>query len=333
MARVAAGEQAMNTLRSTGALSLIILLAFAPGVWAGSGVGWPSPGRPAITVPGGHFSVDELSTGDAHLVGGDSRISVDISSNNGTLPEGAGVIRVPTTLEPGRYQLSVAAPGGERVELGPVFVLASVPSEYRVAIVRADTGGEGEEGVFSSALLDMVASSSPDLVFVVGTLTRDGTSKAYTQVARQFAVLSLPTFFCPDEAELLRGSYVEHFGEPIHAFRFGDDGFLFLGAGPTHRDSGAAAQIGPIHRWRRLLRSSRWSIGVAGRFGTNWSVRSQLVLFVDDPLDYLIAGAVPTGVGEKVPWGRTPLALPPDGGLQIINVRDTEIAAQEPTAE
>jgi hypothetical protein len=322
----------MSMTRSIGSFVFLVLLALESSAWAGTGVGWPSSGRPAVTVPGDLFSIDAPGAVDGQLVSGTKRISVEITLNNGTLPEGGSVVHVPTTMEPGRYQLSVAMPGGARVERGPVFVLSSIPSEYRVAIVRADMGGE-DEGVFSPDLLDEVASSSPDMVFVIGMLTQDGTSSSYAHTARQFAALPFPTFFCPDESELLRGPYVEHFGEPVHAFRFGGDGYLFLGSGPAHRDSGIAAQIGPIHRWRRLLRSSRWSIGVAGRFGLDWSVRSQLVLFVDDPLDYLVPGTVPAGVAERVPWGRTRLALPSGGPLQIIHVGDTEIVTPEPPAE
>src|SRR5690606_24914389 len=122
------------------------------------------------------------------------------------------------------------------------------------------------------------------------TLTRDGTAASYQALAMTFGAIAAPVVFCPDREELERGAYRSIFGPPVYGFRFGEDGYLLLGPGPDHSDSGAEALMGPIHQWRRALRSSRWSTAVAGRFGLDWMMRSQLILFEDDPLDYLIAG-------------------------------------------
>jgi hypothetical protein len=86
------------------------------------------------------------------------------------------------------------------------------------------------------------------------------------------------------------------------------------------------------------LRGSRWSTGITSRFGLDWNPRSQIALFVDDPLDYLIAGALPPELGAEVPWGHARLMPPPAvpvGDFVVLDVdaggirlRQAEIPAE-----
>ena len=69
------------------------------------------------------------------------------------------------------------------------------------------------------------------------------------------------------------------------------------------------------------------------RYDPAMSMRSQLVLFVDDPLDFLMFGHWHSESEEKrVPWRTTPLVVTPaafDGAWRLILVTQTGIHPQD----
>ncbi len=296
-------------LRTIRCISMVFFGAMLLPAVAASGADapWPCVGRPAIVAPGGQFGLGDIVEGTVFLLADGTRTAVSVLPNEAAMLEGVGIGSIPESVPPGRYDLVVTGADGESVRPGAVHIVAPDFGNYSIALVRADgVGAVTPDGrMFSDGLMEKLALTAADLVFVVGTLTRDGSVTGYESVRRRFSDIAAPVVFCPDRAELLRGAYRELFGNAVYPIRFGADGFLLLGAGIAHVDSGNAALNGSVYRHRRDLRACRWSVGVAGRFGLDWSVRSQLTLFVDDPLDYLIVGEVPEAMGEKVPWGRT----------------------------
>lgn len=281
------------------------------------------PGRPSVVVPGGVFGVSVGAGETVTLVGELERHALAVEAPAGVLPVGAGHVRVPEAVPAGRYTLlretaTEATPRAAVVHVLPVF-----PETYSVAVVRGDVAGEEGMSVFSEGLVSQVAASDAALVFLVGTLTADGQSASYVALDTQWSVVSAPVFYCPDAGEVARSRAAGNPTAGDHAFSFGKDGYMLFGAGLSHIDAGVDGRLGAIQRWRRALRASRWSVGVVGRFGLDWSIRAQLVLFVDDPLDYLVTAETLAGVGETLPWGRTRYAIPPtvpSVPLQLIAV-------------
>ncbi len=285
--------------------------------------GLPHVGRPAIVVAGDTFSLGDGAEATASLRLGDTRIPLTVTTNDKTAPEGKWLAEVPDGVAPGRYDLVLTTSAAETEQIGAVHVLESFPTSYVLALLRADQVDSTEGTMFSPALLDILRGATPNLVIVLGALTADGQESAYEALDRQFAGLDVPVFYCPNEQESARETYRARYGNPVYPQRFGDDGYLFLGGGLSHVDSIHGVRAGHLYRWRRALRSSRWSIGVATRYGLDWSMREQLVLFADDPLDYLLAGEGVETSGAKVPWSNTRLetfadALSPS--LQLIDV-------------
>lgn len=269
------------------------------------------PGRPAVVAPGGVFGAFVGVGETVTLVGASERYSLSVEAPVGGVPVGTGRVRVPDTVSPGRYTL-LREPAAEATGRAVVVhVIPEFPESYTVAVVRRDVDGEAGMPTFSADLVSQVAASDAALVFLVGALTRDGTAASYTALDTQWSALSVPVFYCPDADELARCRAAGNSLAADHAFAFGKDGYMLFGAGLSQHDVGVDGRMGTIQRWRRALRASRWSVGVAGRFGLDWSIRAQLVLFVDDPLDYLISGEMMPGVGETLPWGRTRYAIPP----------------------
>ncbi len=303
--------------------SLLLWVAGMHGLGAAAAVGGPAPGRPAVVVPGGLFGVGEGAGETVTLIRGLERYPLPVVAPKGALPIGAGHVRIPEELPAGRYEF-VAGPADEStLPSGRVHVLPEFPEAYSVAVVRRDSDGQPGAAVFSESLVSEVRATDAALVFLVGTLTTDGQEASYVALEAQWSEMAVPVFYCPDGEEVARCRAA---GNPIvseHAFSFGKDGYMLFGAGLSQTDVGVDGRMGAIHRWRRALRASRWSVGVTGRFGLDWSIRSQLVLFVDDPLDYLVSGEMVPGVGETLPWGRTRYAIPstaPVLPLQLFTV-------------
>lgn len=98
--------------------------------------------------------------------------------------------------------------------------------------------------------------------------------------------------------------------------KYADDGYMFLGSLHNYGGEEIDDKAGRVHRNRRFLKPSRWVVGFASNVSPAMSMRLQLTLFVDDPLDYLIVDQVvglevPDDVFSKLPWGPTLLGIAP----------------------
>lgn len=290
-------------------------------VASGADGAWPRAGRPAVVLPGGTISLGGDLEAPVALRRGETQLPLDLTAGESPPGPATGMAPLPPSATAGGYDLVYSEAGAKRVNVGAVFVVPPDLNAYRWAAIRAEV--DDGTPTFSDALMARVAAAEPDLLFVLGGLTPAGGAEAYTRLSARFAQLPMPVFFCPDAAELNRGGYEAVFGPRDFGFRFGPDGYLMIGGGLWHRDARSAERIGPLHRWRRELRSSRWSVGVAARFGLDWSMRAQLALLVDNPLDYLITAPPADGGAQRVPWGQTAFALPvsdPDSTLHVIEV-------------
>jgi hypothetical protein len=111
-------------------------------------------------------------------------------------------------------------------------------------------------------------------------------------------------------------------------FWFGKDGFLSYDT----KDYSSASELGPqdglLEVYRRAIKPARWSVGLTHRYEPMQGIRSQLVLFVDDPLDFLLFGhwhRENTAEQRAVPWGTTPITVVPaaiNGRYRLIDVTE-----------
>ena len=81
-----------------------------------------------------------------------------------------------------------------------------------------------------------------------------------------------------------------------------------------------------MQRLRRQIKAARWTMGFTHRYETHMGMRSQLVLFVDNPLDFLAVGHLHRELeaGEHlIPWTGTKAfatAAAIDGAYRIVEV-------------
>jgi len=305
-----------------------LCVAIAPA--AEVAIDWPRPGYPAVVVPGGILEVGASAEGTLSLEGAASSGPLEATWSPGTGTTRIGRAVVPEGTVPGRYAVQLAGAAATAQRAGSVHVLEAFPEDYAIAIVRGVSSDDatGTLPVFPADLNARLSAESAHLAIFLGALTREGSVEEYQALEALLLASDVPVYLCPDPTEARQSAFRNHFGDRIHGVTFGRDGYLLLGAGLMDSDPQTHARLGEAHRLRRALRASRWSVGVAGAYGLDWDLRAQVALFVDDPLNYLIAGSAPVELGAALPWGKTDFALPVDpaqGPVTVLTVTATGI--------
>jgi len=317
-------------------LALLQLFAVSSAFCASSAgiIQFPVPGRPVVVAPGESLKVGLREEGVVQLEAGAKTYPLDLA-----LAEPVGAVRqgdapLPDGLPPGTYDLICNSKSGKEIASGVVHVLAETPSEYAIALIRGGAlpSEESDPEVVAAALRDLILPSGASLAFLMGPLREENTNENYQVLRDALAILRLPVYLCPAESDLKSPRYNTLFGSPLYPMTYGPDGYLMLGPGlqsTSHLEPGA---LGAAYLARRSIRHCRWSTGVTARFKLDWALRGQIALFVDDPLDYLAAAAVPAEVGNSVPWGDVQFLPPPSiprGTLLILDVDNSGIRMRQ----
>ena len=275
----------------------------------------PNNGRPACVSAGQGFEI-LLGTNGAQLTLEALGKAYPLEAGD-AVPWGTGVrlhCTVPEAVPPGVYALRA----GQDVNPAAVHVLAEAPAEYLLAFMAAPgPGGGAPDDVLRAAIGD--AHSQGAALFVLA-----GVHQGFERLARVLDDAPLPVHVIP--AGNGARAFQRYFGPAQGAFRFGPDGYLCFtaGEGPAVAEPGNDAAV--LQRWQRKLRSSRWRIGLGGRAGALMDLRLQLVLFVDNPLDYCLIAETPAGEAAppivRSPWGSTQIGAPPASaqGFVLIHV-------------
>jgi hypothetical protein len=291
----------------------------------------PNNGRPSIVTPGATFEVVLTEKAQLELASEAGTVSL-LAVDWDQMPGGRMKARctLPTNVHPGPYALHATI--GDRMDrnVRSVFVRESFPEHYAVAhITDTDIGSRRDEPPSEAIFRDIIRAvnnSRAAFVLVTGDLTEGGTPDQFTKFIEILDLCELPTFVCPGDSDLRGGLYEKVFGPTEYLFRFGADGYLsFSMHGPDGADD-YTTRIADLELFRRAIKPARWSIGFTHRYDPSMDMRSQLILFVDDPLDHLVFGhwRRANREGEKtVAWGTTSIAVTPaasDGALRIIDV-------------
>lgn len=312
------------------------------GLWLGVACGaaagplgdlrWPHAGRPAVATPGGRIDVGLSGGGTLAIQHGDRALPLALARDGG--PPGARYATVPEALAPGVYDLVYSTPAGREEERPAVLhILESHPETYSFAVVSGTLldGGDPEAVARVARRLKEVDAG---LAFLMGPLLESGGgAEAWDALREAITALAVPVFVCPAARDVADPDYEAYFGTPVYAAAYGADGYLMLGPGLRAYDPAVPGLLGVAYQGRRRLRASRWSTGVTARYGLDWHPRAQMVLFADDPLDYVVAGALPADAGDTVPWGRAHFVPPPAlprGAFLVLDVSGTGIRVRPP---
>ncbi len=315
-----------------GRVFFLLLLTAAAGIEARENDGTlgliqtPNNGVPAIVFAGKTFDAVLTARAELKLAAADKEYPV--TAEFAPLPGGRyrATCSLPPDAPAGTYSLLATADGKSDRNDRAVFVRAESP-EYYVIGHLSDTH-VGREGLDAAArgVLDALNQSEAAFVIVTGDLTDHGEPEQYRAFLGILDTCKLPTFVCPGNHDRKADNYEQFFGPLTYMFTFGPDGYLAFDT----MDYAIADDLGPqnglLEIYRRALKPCRWSVGLTHRYDPAMGMRSQLILFIDNPLDFLLFGhwhRENTQEEKTVPWGGTRISVVPaalDGQFRLLDM-------------
>ncbi|HDP33848.1 MAG TPA: metallophosphoesterase [Candidatus Hydrogenedentes bacterium] len=298
----------------------------------------PNNGVPALITPGGRFEA-RLSEKATLTLTKDGNLWPLVTEWT-HLPGGFAQARCNTqgNLPPGTYALHAVTGDAQDCNVRAVFVLTAIPDSYLIAhITDTHIGSTRHPREAASIMNDIIAAANKSeaaFALITGDLTENGSPEQFRRFLEVLDTCILPTFVVPGNHDRTSRNYEQFFGPRTYVFQFGVDGYL----GYDTKDFLIADELGPqdglLHYYRRQIRASRWSVGFTHRYDLMMGMRAQLILFVDDPLDYLLYGHYHREADEQdgIPWGRTRIIMTPaaiNGQMRFIQVDAQGLHMQE----
>ena len=291
----------------------------------------PNNGVPVMAVAGDTFEAITQGRARLRLVG--LLQSHPIETVWTDLPGGLarGISAIPADLPIGRYALEAVS--GERRDRNEraIFIRDRFPEYYVFAhlsdvhIGKTRGAARDSETVFRE-VIEAINASEAAFALITGDLTENGDEDQFRRFIEGLDACTLPTYVCVGNHDRKARNYERFFGPFTYRFRFGRDGYLVYDT----KDFVTADELGPqdglLHRYRRELKSCRWMIGATHRYEAMMGMRAQLILFVDDPIDYLFFGhwhRENTPDQIIVPWGQTHVSVVPaaiNGVYRLVDV-------------
>lgn len=241
-------------------------------------------------------------------------------------------------LDSGMYTLSAETDRMKDNNIRSVYVMESILESYVIAHVTDTHVGTTRHPREDRAIIgDVIASlnaSEAALAVFTGDLTENGDHEQFQKFLALLDMCRMPTFVVSGNHDRQARHYEQYFGVQTYAFRFGKDGYLAFDTKDYLIADELGEQDGLLHYYRRQIRDTRWSIGLTHRYDLTMGIRSQLTLFVDDPLDYLLYGHYHREAGEQdgIPWGNTEIIMTPaaiNGQYRLIGVDEQGLHPQE----
>lgn len=294
----------------------------------------PNNTRPVLTQAGQTF--DALLREGATLTLESPAGSTELNQTAGV--DWRGLVRVtcrlPEAVPAGAYTL--VAKNRERTDrtFRAVHVYDAFPTAYTIAQFNdLRVGAKGARDTALYRITRRINAGQPGVVLVTGNLTADGSADEFRVALEVLNDLEAPTLVTPGAVDRSSGLAEAYLGPSPATWQFGRDGYLGYYT-PTGRGDWGGAQEGRVYVARRSIRASRWSIGFTNEYGLASPMRDVLTLFVDDPLDVVIAGhaAAYTRGGRTTPWGHTTLfeqTSDTRGGVHWFRVDERGVRAIE----
>jgi hypothetical protein len=291
----------------------------------------PNNGTPALTARGGSFDAVLREKAALKLTSGDKEYPLAVEWSD--LPGGrqGGYCTAPADAPAGLYTL--AATAGDKTDTMPraVALYDAFPEYYVIAhlsdlhIGAAPKNGQPVSAVVRE-LLQAVNASEAVFAIVTGDVTDGGAPEQFQEALGVLDTCTKPTFLTPGNHDRTGANYERYFGPLTYVFQFGRDGYLGFDTKDYLTADERTVQDGLLQVYRRAIKASRWAVGFSHRYEPGMDMRSQLVLFVDDPLDFMLFGHIHRENDEKeqiTPWGTTHLSAVPaamDGKFRFIDV-------------
>jgi hypothetical protein len=319
----------------------LLMVGFAAGAGARDAGGFlslihtPNDGTPAVVVVGGSFEAVVTEEMPLRIANDSSTHALNLEWH--TLPDGRCRARctVPAAAAPGPYTLQAGDGGQADGNARSVYVVEAFPDTYLAAHIAAPRIGSERHKrpaheIFAE-VIQAVNTSDAAVALISGDLTEHGEQAELRSFLDGLGACTVPTFVSPGPRD--RAFAAEAFGPPARVFRYGEDGYLAFGGRDTRVTGELGSEDADIQRMRRLIKPCRWSIGLCDSCGPGLGMRTQVTLFLDDPLDHVFCSLDDAG-GEPVslPWGTTAVtetAPGLDGFMGLFEVTPTGIVPRD----
>lgn len=292
----------------------------------------PNDGIPAIVhQPGGSF--EAVLTHQAELALKKDGVAIPVSAQWRELPGG----RVQATCclndeaAPGLYALEAVTAEKTDQTVRAVYVQSEAPDYYLIAHLADTQIGKEEAACALTEAIRAVNECGAAALLITGNLTESGSPEEFKAFVDILDQCSVPTFVSPGPCDKSSGHYERFFGDLTYGFFFGKDGYLAFDSAGSLPANELGAQDGTLYRLRRQIRACRWSIAFTFQYQPWHAMRSQFVLFADDPIDYLVTSSGTGAASGTVPWG-IPLATTPsahDGYIRFYDVSAKGVRPRE----
>ncbi|NLN91822.1 MAG: metallophosphoesterase [Candidatus Hydrogenedens sp.] len=291
----------------------------------------PNNGRPVIATAGDAFEIILLEEAQLHLEREGLVFPLETNWRESRGKRVYGEATLPADLPAGCYSLCGKNSEIQDVNLRSVYIVEALKESYAFAhITDMHTGTTRHKRSDREILLELlgqVNESDADFSLITGDVTDHGTAEEFLSLLEILDTSRIPTFLAPGNHDRTDSNYADFFEHLTYAFQYGRDGYLSFDTKDYLIADEMNVQNSLLYLYRRELRPSRWSVGMTHRYDPDMGMRSQLTLFVDDPLDYLLVGHThrEARTGDQIPWGKTRLIMTPaaiNGSWRLVRVDD-----------
>ena len=207
----------------------------------------------------------------------------------------------------------------------------SYPEEYTFVhvsnpLTRSAANETGRAGI-AEDLYERINQVNASFVIITGNLTENGTPDEFSALLATLDLFNVPTFVNPGLHDMKRSRFSDFFGDPTYVFRFALDGYLSINTAADANSPVFGQGHTRLQRLRREIKSSRWSVGFAGYAFAGGDIRSGLILFEYDALDYYVSGAMmpDTEFRGSVFGGRTTHFVTDDSSRETPAVQTIDV--------
>lgn len=317
------------------ALCIVAVIGFTLPVFARDGDGaldlllTPNNGQPTILRAGDTFTVRTRGLAELQLESAEQQIPLVTEWTQVPGEQFQGVCTIPSSVAPTTYAL-VATSGGrsDHVERA-VYVVDVFPKSYAFAHLADPRIGSTRHWASSSEILEsLIATSVKDgaaFILLTGDLTESGTAEQFRTLLDVLDTCPVPTLLSPGTRDQRADQYEIFFGAPAYTRSFGRDAYLSVDTSQLSPIANPHAGYAKLQRLRREIKPARWALGFTHRYTDMMDLRTQLILFVDNPLDGLLTGdnALKDESQSNWSWKTTPVVRTPsalDGAYRIVDV-------------
>ncbi|HOV33745.1 MAG TPA: metallophosphoesterase [Candidatus Hydrogenedens sp.] len=293
----------------------------------------PNEGCPVILAPGQTFKVTSEQKGELFLIDNENQIlslTAQWESLTSNLWE-ALVTLIGKGIKEGPYSLQIITETKTK-DINPrsVWVQNSFKEFYTFAHIsdihiRSNDPDDEQTSTFQE-IIEKLNRCDAHFILITGDLTHDATMEQWGMFLKILNQCKKPTFVCAGNHDRNKDNYENMFHTSTYAFRYGKDGYIVYDTKEYRVADSRGEQDTLLYRYSRELKSSRWMFGITHRYEFTMGIRAQIILFVDDPIDFILYGHTHrenTKEESILPWGKTHVYVVPagkDGYYRIYDV-------------